>query len=84
MPTGIAHLGAMVEDEATLTESFRMAMLRVASTVNVISIHVDGQPMGVTATAVSALSLDPPSLLVCLNRAASLHAPSSTQTVVSR
>ena len=31
--------------------------------------------MGVTATAVSAVSLDPPSLLVCINRAASLHAP---------
>ena len=65
----------MIEDEAALTESFRRAMRRVASTVNVISIHVDGQPMGVTATAVSAVSLDPPSLLVCLNRAASLHAP---------
>ena len=75
MPPGIAHLGAMVEDEAALTESFRMAMRRVASTVNVISIHVDGQPMGITATAVSGVSLDPPSLLVCINRAASLHAP---------
>ena len=75
MPPGIAHLGGMIEDEAGLTESFRTAMRRVASTVNVISIHVDGQPMGVTATAVSAVSLDPPSLLVCLNRAASLHAP---------
>jgi flavin reductase len=75
LPPGIAHLDTMVEDEAALTESFRTAMRRVASTVNVISIHVDGQPMGVTATAVSAVSLDPPSLLVCLNRAASLHAP---------
>ena len=50
-------------------------MRRVASTVNVISIRVDGQPMGITATAVSSVSLDPPSLLVCINRAASLHAP---------
>ena len=65
----------MVEGEAALTEAFRNAMRRVASTVNVISIYVDGQPMGVTATAMSALSLDPPSLLACINRAASLHAP---------
>ena len=65
----------MVEGDAALTESFRKAMRRVASTVNVISIHGDGQPMGITATAVSAVSLDPPSLLVCINRAASLHAP---------
>ena len=75
MPSGIAHLGAMIEGEAALTESFRKAMRRVASTVNVISIYVEGQPMGITATAVSGISLDPPSLLVCINRAASLHAP---------
>src|SRR5262245_21524528 len=63
----------MLEGEALLTDSFRMAMRRVASTVNVISICVDGQPMGITATAVSAVSMDPPSLLVCINRAASVH-----------
>ena len=54
---------------------FRQAMRRVASTVNVISIRVDDQPMGITATAVSSISLDPPSLLVCINRTASVHAP---------
>ena len=65
----------MTEAAAALTADVRNAMRRVASTVNVISIMVDGQPMGVTATAVSSISLDPPSLLVCINRAASLHAP---------
>ena len=69
------HALAMIETDAQLASSFRKAMRRVASTVNVISIYVDGQPMGITATAVSAISLDPPSLLVCINRAASLHAP---------
>ena len=58
-----------------LDQGFRQAMRRVASTVNVISIRVDGQPMGITATAVSSISLDPPSLLVCINRTASVHAP---------
>jgi flavin reductase (DIM6/NTAB) family NADH-FMN oxidoreductase RutF len=58
-----------------LDQGFRQAMRRVASTVNVISICVDGQPMGITATAVSSISLDPPSLLVCINRSASVHAP---------
>jgi flavin reductase len=58
-----------------LGEAYRNTLRRFASTVNVISICVDGQPMGVTATAVSGLSFDPPSLLVCINRAASLHAP---------
>lgn len=65
----------MSEIEADPCEAFRNALRRFASTVNVISIRVDGQPMGVTATAVSGLSFDPPSLLVCINRAASLHAP---------
>lgn len=65
----------MTVTEAPLEETFRKAMRRVASTVNVISICVEGQPMGITATAVSSLSLDPPSLLVCINRAASLHSP---------
>jgi flavin reductase len=65
----------MLTENMVLCDSFRLAMRRVASTVNVISILVDGQPMGITATAVSSISLDPPSLLVCINRAASLHAP---------
>ena len=53
---------------------FRRAMRRVAATVNVISINVDGQPLGITATAVSSLSMEPPSLLACINRAAAVHA----------
>lgn len=61
-------------DDARLIEGFRLAMRRVAATVNVITLNVDGRPVGVTATAVSSLSMDPPSLLVCINRAASVHA----------
>ena len=64
----------MIEADPVLIEAFRQAMRRVASTVNVISICVDGQAMGITATAVSPISMDPPSLLVCINRAASVHA----------
>lgn len=63
-----------------LIDSFKQAMRRVASTVNVISICVDGQPLGITATAVSPISMDPPSLLVCINRAASVHAQMEDST----
>ncbi len=63
-----------MSDDDKLIGDFRRAMRRVAATVNVISLTVDGRPMGVTATAVSSLSMDPPSLLVCINRAASVHA----------
>lgn len=65
----------MIETDPALADTFRQAMRRVAATVNVISICVDGKPMGITATAVSSISMDPPSLLVCINQAASLHAP---------
>lgn len=59
--------------DGDLPDAFRQAMRRVASTVNVITICVDGEPMGITATAMSSLAMDPPSLLVCINRAAALH-----------
>src|SRR3712207_5818708 len=64
----------IIETDPALAGNFRQAMRRVASTVNVITICVDGNPMGITATAMSSLSLDPPSLLVCINRMAAMHA----------
>jgi flavin reductase len=64
----------MTGDDDRLIDDFRLAMRRVAATVNVISLTVDGRPMGITATAVSSLSMEPPSLLACINRAASVHA----------
>ena len=63
----------MNETEPALVEAFKQAMRRVAATVNVISICVEGKPMGITATAVSVVSMDPPSLLVCVNQTASVH-----------
>jgi flavin reductase (DIM6/NTAB) family NADH-FMN oxidoreductase RutF len=64
----------MIDSDPHLNQAFRQAMRRVASTVNVISLCVDGQPMGITATAMSSIAMDPPSLLVCINQAASVHA----------
>ncbi|MEA3054551.1 MAG: hypothetical protein QOG72_3454 [Sphingomonadales bacterium] len=61
--------------DSVLIQDFKQAMRRVASTVNVITVCVRGEPMGVTATAMSSVSLDPPSLLICINRSASLHSP---------
>ncbi len=36
----------IAESDAQLTDEFRRAMRRVASTVNVITVCVNGQPMG--------------------------------------
>ena len=51
-----------------LGEQFRAAMRRFPSTVSVISTAKDGRRHGMTATAVTSVSLNPPSLLVCVNR----------------
>ncbi len=63
------------QDHAELLDSFRMAMRHVAATVYAVTTRHDGGRFGILATAVSSLSFDPPSLLVCVNRQASLHAP---------
>ena len=50
-------------------------MRHVAATVYAVTTGHLGNRFGILATAVSSLSFDPPSLLVCVNRTASLHAP---------
>lgn len=58
-----------------LIDNFRNAMRHVAATVYAVTTQVDGERFGILATAVSSLSFEPPSLLVCVNRTASLHEP---------
>ena len=48
--------------------AFRQAMRRFASTVTVITGGNATRRHGMTATAVTSLAMNPPSLLVCLNR----------------
>jgi flavin reductase (DIM6/NTAB) family NADH-FMN oxidoreductase RutF len=58
-----------------LLDSFRSAMRHVAATVYAVTTGRVGERHGILATAVSSLSFEPPSLLVCVNRTASLHEP---------
>ena len=58
---------------ATLREDFRLAMRRFPATVTIISAAHDGARHGMTATAVAAVSMEPPSLLVCINRLGRLY-----------
>jgi len=63
-----------VSDAALLGEAFKQAMRRLATTVSIITTQGAGnRPMGMTATAVTSLSAEPCSLLVCVNRSASIH-----------
>ena len=66
-----------VEESAEVSASeFRQAMGQFATGVTVVtSIADDGEPVGTTASAVTSLSLDPPLVLVCFDRASlTLHA----------
>lgn len=52
---------------------FKLGMRALTGGVTVIGAYgPDGVPMAMTATAVTSLSADPPSLLVCVNRSASM------------
>jgi len=64
-----------VQTRAELLDAFRSAMRHVAATVYAVTTGAVGERHGILATAVSSLSFEPPSLLVCVNRAASLHEP---------
>lgn len=61
--------------EAALSEVFRDAMRRFAASVTIISTQAAGEYFGMTATAVTSISMDPPSLLVGINQSASIHDP---------
>lgn len=61
--------------DAALIEAFKNAMRRQASTVTIITARDAGGRHGMAATAVSSVSTTPPSLLICVNKSASLHAP---------
>ena len=56
-----------------LKKTFLDSMRAVTSTVNVISASCEGERHAMTATSVTSLSLDPPSMLVCVNKDASIH-----------
>lgn len=55
-------------------DDFRLAMQRMAAPVTLITSRAkDGSPVGLVASAVTSLSAEPPSLLVCINQTAGAH-----------
>jgi 3-hydroxy-9,10-secoandrosta-1,3,5(10)-triene-9,17-dione monooxygenase reductase component len=52
---------------------YRRAIANFATGVAVITTTVDGKPVGMTASAVSSLSLDPVLLLVCISSRLPTH-----------
>ncbi|MEW5422185.1 flavin reductase family protein [Amorphus sp. 3PC139-8] len=54
-------------------ESFRRIWRGFGSTVALIATELDGRRHAMLATAVNSVSMNPPSLLVCINRSASAY-----------
>jgi flavin reductase (DIM6/NTAB) family NADH-FMN oxidoreductase RutF len=63
-PAGPAHSGSA---------RFKLGMRALTGAVTVIGAYGrDGAPLAMTATAVTSLSAEPPALLVCVNRSATM------------
>ena len=72
-------MSALPSDEPiTLPLRMRDGLRRLAKAVVVITCEHGGTRYAMAATAVSELSMEPPSLLICVNRTASLYAPLSS------
>ena len=55
-------------------DEFRRALGHFASGVTIVTNRSeDGQPRGITVSAFSSLSLEPPLVLICIDKRASLH-----------
>ena len=60
---------AMAVDKA----EFRQALGHFAAGVTVVTAAFDGQRGGITVTAFTSLSLDPPLVLICIDKQARMH-----------
>jgi flavin reductase (DIM6/NTAB) family NADH-FMN oxidoreductase RutF len=56
-----------------LVADAKLALRRLASSVSVVTCRHNAANYAMTATSVSALSMEPPSMLVCVNRSATFH-----------
>ncbi len=63
---------ALHRDSMNIVNDFRVAMRLMPSSVYVVTSRDHRGQAGMTATAVSSLSFDPVSMLVCVNRSATL------------
>lgn len=67
---------ARKSSESQLADEFRLAMRRMAASVSVVTtVDTGGQPHAMTATSVTSLSMEPPAMVTCVNRWASVYEP---------
>ncbi|MEO0391903.1 MAG: flavin reductase family protein [Pseudomonadota bacterium] len=75
MPDVAAAALSMSDEPNQITNAFRLAMRRTGQTVTVIACRDNdtGARYGLTASSVTSLSMNPPSLLACINNDASVQ-----------
>jgi flavin reductase (DIM6/NTAB) family NADH-FMN oxidoreductase RutF len=64
---------AEARDATKLARDFKQAMRRLTATVSIVATREQTSRYGMTATALSAVCADPPAILVCINRSATLY-----------
>ncbi|WP_375195097.1 flavin reductase family protein [Sphingobium sp.] len=63
----------LAADPADVTAGFRGAMRRLASGVAIVVARGDDLPVGMAATSITSLTMDPPAVLLCINQSAGIH-----------
>lgn len=67
------HESRNPQKTAELADEFKRGMRRMAASVCLITQGAGEERNGMVATAVTSVSVDPPSLLVCINKNASIN-----------
>ncbi len=63
----------MIDIEPDLAERFRLALRGMGSSVSIVSTEVDAVRYGMVATAAMSVSMMPPSMVIAINKSASIH-----------
>jgi len=58
---------------AAPVEDFKLAMRALAATVTLVTAGRDGRRSGLVVTAACSLCMEPPSMVICVNRASNTH-----------
>lgn len=66
---------AAVRERDGIDTSLRQAMRRLVSGVSIVAVAEDGVRHGLVVNSLASVALDPPTVLICVNRNASSHDP---------
>ncbi len=64
----------MTAPDADLSAAYRNGMRRLAGAVSIVTVGEGAQRTGLTVSSLTSFSVDPPTLLICVNRSSSARA----------